>query len=145
MLVPPVEIILRYFDFNEKNALTSWEHKVFQGRVAYWVDFEDGSARLPASSGAPARRAGRAGIHSFQKQGKRFRIFYRIKFDVIKYPRLSWKWRIGKFPDKTQTKEPKQKDDFAARVYVVFITRFFQQFQIVWNTFGTSRYLKERF
>jgi len=40
MLVPPVEIILRYFDFNEKNALTSWEHKVFQGRVAYWVDLK---------------------------------------------------------------------------------------------------------
>ena len=120
-LVPPLGIIFRYFDFNEKNALASWEHKIFQGRVAYWVDFEEDGARLPGGQGF---------VHSKSK-GTASAIFYRLKFDVTKYPHLSWKWRVGKFPDKTKVDDSKKRDDFAARVYVVFIGRFFSNFKCV--------------
>jgi hypothetical protein len=113
-LVPPLEMILRYFDFNEENALASWEHKIFQGRVAYWVDFEEDSGF----------------VHSKSK-GSASAIFYRLKFDVTRYPHLSWKWRVGKFPDKTKVDDSKRRDDFAARVYVVFIGRFFSNFKCV--------------
>lgn len=113
-LVPPLEMIFRYFDFNEENALAAWEHKIFQGRVAYWVDLQPGGGF----------------VHSKSK-GSASAIFYRLKFDVTKYPHLSWKWRVGKFPDKTKVDDSKKRDDFAARVYVVFIGRFFSNFKCV--------------
>lgn len=113
-LAPPAEIILRYFDFNEKNALASWEQKVFQGRVLYWVDFEkDGGF-----------------VHS-KSQGTASAIFHRIKFDVSKFPHLSWKWRVAKFPDKTHADNTRKRDDFAARIYVVFLSGFFVNFRCV--------------
>ncbi len=118
-LVPPLEMIFRYFDFNEENALAAWEHKIFQGRVAYWVDFE--------KEGEPVRQGF---VHSKSK-GSASAIFYRLKFDLAKYPHLSWKWRVEKFPDKTKVDDNKKRDDFAARVYVVFIGRFFSNFKCV--------------
>ena len=113
-LVPPIEIILHYFDFNEKNALKQWEEKLFQGRVNYWIDFDQKDGFIHAKSKQSASA-----------------IFYRIRFDVSSYPYISWKWRVGKFPNKSQTRDPKKRDDFAARVYVVFISRFFTNFRCV--------------
>ena len=120
-LIPPIGIVFQYFDFNEKNALAKWEEKLFQGRVAYWIDFEKGDGF----------------IHSKSKQSASA-IFYRIKFDVSNYPYVSWKWRIGKFPEKSHSKDPKEKDDFAARFYIVFVSRFFTNFkcvEYVWDEF----------
>lgn len=114
VLIPPLEMILRYFDFNEKNALSRWEEKIFRGRVAYWIDFEDSSGFVHSKSKASASA-----------------IFYRIKFKASDFPYVSWKWRIGKFPDKSQTKDLKRRDDFAARFYVVFVSRFFTNFRCI--------------
>ena len=113
-LIPPIEIIYRYFDFNQTNALAKWEEKVFKGRVAYWIDFED-------SSGF---------VHSKSKQSASA-MFYRLRFDLSDYPEISWKWRVGKFPDKRGVTDPKERDDFAARFYVVFVSRFFTNFKCV--------------
>ena len=113
-LIPPLEIIFRYFDFNEQNALAKWEEKMFTGRVAYWIDFEN-------SGGF---------VHS-KSENSASAIFYRIKFNIRDYPYLSWKWRIGRFPNKSHTQEPKKRDDFAARIYVVFVSRFFTSFRCV--------------
>lgn len=118
-LIAPLEFLFRYFDFNEKNSLKQWEEKLFQGRVKYWVDFEgpDGFVRSKSKSTASA-------------------IFYRIKFDVSEYPILTWKWRVGKFPEKKGIKDPKKLDDYAARVYVIFVSRFFTNFkclEYVWD------------
>ncbi|MBI1977633.1 MAG: DUF3047 domain-containing protein [Candidatus Omnitrophica bacterium] len=127
-LVPPLGIILHYFDFNERNALARWEDKMFQGRVAYWIDFDDSGARLPARQGF---------IHA-KSIGATSAIFYRIKFNVTDYPSLSWKWRVGKFPDKSKVLDPKKRDDFAARFYVVFVSRFFTNFHCIeylWDEF----------
>lgn len=113
-LVPPLGIILHYFDFNERNALAQWENKMFQGRVAYWIDFDDSGGFIHAKS-----------------IGATSAIFYRIKFNATDYPSLSWKWHVGKFPDKGEVLDPKKRDDFAARFYVVFASRFFTNFQCI--------------
>ncbi len=118
-LIAPLEFLFRYFDFNEKNALKGWEEKLFKGRVAYWVDFDgpDGFVRSKSEQAASA-------------------MFYRVKFDVSEYPYLSWKWKIGKFPVKNAAHDAKARDDYAARVYVIFTSRFFTNFkclEYVWD------------
>ncbi|MBI4358151.1 MAG: DUF3047 domain-containing protein [Candidatus Omnitrophica bacterium] len=113
-LIPPLEIIYRYFDFNEKSALARWEEKLFEGRVAYWIDFEDS----------------RGFVHSRSDQSASA-IFYRVKFSASDFPYVSWKWRVRKFPDKSGVEDAKKRDDFAARFYVIFISRFFTHFRCV--------------
>ncbi len=120
-LIPPIGFIFQYFDFNEKNALTQWEEKLFQGHVIYWIDFDNRDGF----------------IHSKSRQASSA-IFYRIKFDVSNYPYISWKWRVGKFPNKSHVTDPKKRDDFAVRFYVVFVSRFFTNFkcvEYVWDEF----------
>ena len=114
VLIPPFEMLVRYFDFNEKNALREWGEKMFRGRVIYQLEFEnrDGFIHSKSTQSASA-------------------IFHRIKFDVRNYPYLQWKWRVGKFPNKGAAQTPKSQDDFAARVYVIFASRFFQNFRCV--------------
>lgn len=114
ILVPPMEILFRYLDFNEKTALAQWEEKLFQGRVAYWIDFESADGFVHSKSYQTASA-----------------IFYRLKFDTSHYPYISWKWRVNQFPDKSGVQDPKKRDDFAARVYVVFVSRFFTNFRCV--------------
>lgn len=118
-LIPPIGIVFHYFDFNQKNALSQWEEKVFQGRVAYWIDFDKSSGFVHSNSNRSASA-----------------IFYRIKFDISDYPYVSWKWRVGKFPDKSKVTDPKKRDDFAARFYIVFAGHFFTHFhciEYVWD------------
>ncbi len=114
-LVPPAGLLIRYFDFNEQNALARWEEKLFQGRVDYWIDFEHSTSGF---------------VHAKSNQSASA-IFYRIKFDISDYPYVSWKWRVEQFPDKSKTQDPKKLDDFAARFYVVFVSRFFTQFKCI--------------
>lgn len=113
-LAPQLKFLLRYFDFDQHNALKQWEEKVFSGRVKYWIDFDEQSGF----------------VHS-KSTGSASAIFYRIKFNVGEYPILSWKWRIGAFPKKQDVSDSKKRDDFAARVYVVFLERFFTNFKCI--------------
>lgn len=113
-LVPPMGFIFHYIDFNQKNSLSKWEEKVFQGKVAYWIEFEK-------SSGF---------VHALSK-GAASAIFYKIKYKVTEFPYISWKWRVRKFPDKSTVTDPKKRDDFAARFYIVFLSKFFINFRCV--------------
>lgn len=113
-LVPPIGIIFHYIDFNQKNSLSRWEEKVFRGKSAYWIEFEN-------SSGF---------VHALSK-GASSAIFYKIKYKTSDYPYISWKWRVKKFPNKQNTEDAKQRDDFAARFYVVFLGKFFTSFRCV--------------
>ena len=113
-LIPPLELLFHYFDFNEKNALHEWGEKVFKGHVVYQLDFEEKNGFVHSKSSKSASA-----------------IFYRIKVDLSKYPYLYWKWRAGKFPDKRAAKTPQNRDDYAARVYVIFASRFFTNFKCV--------------
>ena len=113
-LMAPLQVIFRYFDFNERTALKQWEEKTFRGQVHYWIDFDKTNGF----------------VHSKSKDASSA-IFYRLKFDAYQYPYLAWKWRIGTFPDKKGSQDPKKRDDFAARVYVVFVSHFFTNFHCV--------------
>lgn len=120
-VLPPMSFVLRYIDFNQRNSLVHWEEKVFRGKVAYWIEFENASAHLPAGQGF---------VHALSK-GTSSAIFYKIKYKISDYPVISWKWRVQKFPDKSGAQNAKAKDDFAARFYVVFLSSFFTQFRCV--------------
>lgn len=109
-----LEKLFYTFDFNQKNALKQWEEKVFHGRVKYWVDLEGPGGFVHSESSRSASA-----------------IFFRIKFNLSDYPHLLWKWRIAKFPDKSREADAKKRDDFAARVYVIFSKGFFTNFRCV--------------
>lgn len=47
-------------------------------------------------------------------------LYYRIGFKLKEYPILSWKWKVLQFPDTSSAQNEDQKDDYAARVYVIF-------------------------
>jgi hypothetical protein len=97
----------KWFPFNQDNALSEWQEKVFRNRVIYEVE-----AQLDG------------GYLSAQSKDACSGLLYRIKFNPNKSPMISWFWKVIKFPDKGQEKAEKggwlEKDDYAARVYVVF-------------------------
>ncbi len=47
-------------------------------------------------------------------------LYYRIGFGLRDYPFLSWRWKVLKFPDISTAKTEQERDDYAARVYVIF-------------------------
>lgn len=127
-LFPSLEVVLQLFDFDQRDALKQWEQKVFHGKVNYWIDFDQKNGF----------------VHSESEQTSSA-IFYRIKFDISEYPHIAWEWRVGKFPDRQSVTDPKKADNYAARVYVVFLSHFFTNYrcvEYVWDEFlpeGTIR------
>jgi hypothetical protein len=97
----------KLFFFSKENALKEWQEKIFRNRVMYVVKSEGDGDYLQARSEAACSG-----------------LFHKISFNSKKYPMMSWYWKVTKFPDKTAFKESKsgwiEKDDYAARVYVVF-------------------------
>jgi len=101
------------FPFSETSALEEWEEKIFKGKVLYVVKVEKRDGYLSAYS-----------------QNSASGIFYRLKFDPKETPMISWKWKVLKFPEKKSKNiidekyDSKQswleKDDYAARLYVIF-------------------------
>lgn len=128
----------RWFPFMEKNALNEWEEKIFKNRVLYSVKTEDIDGYLTAYSDNSASG-----------------IFYRLRFDPKERPIVSWKWKVIKFPDKRAGTIAKngwiEKDDYAARFYVIFpgiIFNLTKTLEYVWDkdlaegTILTSPYSK---
>jgi hypothetical protein len=100
----------RKVPFKEKNALSEWQEKIFRGRVLYSIKADRKDTYLRASSENSASG-----------------IFYEIKFDPKVFPMISWQWKVLKFPTKTGTASATsnkdhwvEKDDYAARLYVIF-------------------------
>lgn len=91
---------LRQFSFDEDNALRSWRQRIVEGKVDYFLD----------------REGDNGFIHAFSKESASA-LYYRIGFKLKEYPFLSWRWRVLKFPKKESLKE----DDYAIRVYVIFL------------------------
>lgn len=109
-----MDVVFKFFDFNQRNALSQWEDKAFKGRVKYELEFDHKNGF----------------VHSVSRQTSSA-IFYRVKFDLSDYPFLAWKWRVNKFPEKKSVTDPKKADDYAARVYVVFLSHFFTNYRCV--------------
>ncbi|HOW36454.1 MAG TPA: DUF3047 domain-containing protein [Candidatus Omnitrophota bacterium] len=117
----------KWFPFNRENALKEWQEKVFRGRVLYAVK--------------PRKEIGYLSAQSDQTCSG---LVYHIRFDPRKFPMISWNWKVLKFPAKN---EPPQKgkgkergwierDDYAARVYVIFLSWNFMNIhslEYVWD------------
>ena len=106
---PAQDKVLRgvaWFRFNQKNSLKGWEEKIFKGRVIYSVK-TDGGGYLNAYSKNSASG-----------------IMYWLKFNPRTNPMVSWKWKVVKFPDRkkgtNQDSNWLEKDDYAARFYIIF-------------------------
>lgn len=104
---------LKRFSFNRENALKEWKEKIFHGRVLYAVTPRDPAGYLTGKS---------------QKTSSG--LFYLIKFSPKKYPYLSWRWKVDKFPSKSRENDRSRKswierDDYAVRFYVIFPAMIF--------------------
>lgn len=130
--------IPRRFPFDKKDALDEWEEKIFKGRVLYSVKVEKAGGYLTAYSEDAASG-----------------IFYKLRFDPKRRPMISWKWKVIKFPEKggARVTDSKwiEKDDYAARLYVIFPRFSFKStetLEYIWDkeipegTIMTSPYLK---
>lgn len=129
--------IVKKFSFSDESALKEWEEKVFKNKVVYRIEKENGMSYVRALSDKAASA-----------------LYYRIKLDAKNdRPVVTWKWRVEKFPTKAfpESLEAKDKDDFAARVFVIFPAMFITNWKVleyVWSetipvgTTGTSEYSK---
>ena len=108
----------KWFPFNKENALGEWEEKVFKNRVLYIVKPKHEGGYLLAKS-----KEACSGL------------LYRIKFYAKKFPMISWKWKVTKFPEKGKGAGAKggwiEKDDYAARVYVIFPSWYFMHIKCI--------------
>lgn len=98
---------IAWFKFNKKSALNEWQEKIFKGRVLYSVITDRTDGYLDAYSNNSASG-----------------ILYWLRFDPIKKPMVSWKWKVIKFPETTAQVYAGEgwleKDDYAARFYIIF-------------------------
>jgi len=107
----PQEKIFRgvaWFKFDKRNALEGWEEKIFRGRVIYSV--------------IPGRQGGYLNAYSRRSASG---ILYWLKFNPREAPMISWKWKVTKFPDGKEAAASEEnswleKDDYAARFYIIF-------------------------
>ncbi|MFC1666565.1 DUF3047 domain-containing protein [Candidatus Omnitrophota bacterium] len=128
----------KHFLFDEEDSLTEWQEKIFKNRVLYTVEPAQKLKHLSAKS-----------------QEACSGLFYRINFDAKKFPMISWYWKVRKFPEKDTVSEDKggwiEKDDYAARVYVIFPRLHFtktKSIEYIWHqtlpkeTIMTSPYFR---
>jgi len=119
---PPAPAVYKFeavkeFQFSDDNALKEWEEKVFRSKVIYQIE-NDGALSYVRATTDKAASA----------------LYYKIKMDARKkHPLISWKWEVKKFPAKKlpESLETKDEDDFAARVYVLFIAPFFTNSKVL--------------
>ena len=108
--------LIKHFAFDNADSLKEWSEKVFKGHVKYTLESSDGISYVHAISDSSCSA-----------------MYYDIKLDASKHPHLSWKWRIGAFPQKNGKDDlySKREDDFAARVYVIFPALFFANSKVL--------------
>lgn len=85
-----------------KDGLAGWSEKSFNGETEYKIVEDSGQKVLQATSNGAA-----SGL-----------IFER-EFDVVKYPIVSWRWKVENTIEGGDVRE-KATDDYAARIYVTF-------------------------
>jgi len=97
----------KWFPFTTNRSLDEWENKIFKGKTAYTVEADTLHALSKSSASA---------------------IFYKMRqrFRAQDYPMLSWKWKVVRFPapEKLKDRQGIERDDYAARVYVIFPSMF---------------------
>jgi hypothetical protein len=94
---------LQEFSFNEDKALQNWKKMILNGEVNYAL-----------------MKYGSDGYVQALSEKTCSAIYYRVGYNLQKYPVLSWKWKVLEFPDTSRAQTPQEKDDYAARIYVIF-------------------------
>ena len=108
----------KWFPFNTEDALDEWEEKVFKNRVLYSVEPEQEGGYLSAKSEQACSG-----------------LIYKIKFYPKLFPMISWEWKVAKFPKEGAALQVQEgwieKDDYAARVYVIFPSWYFMHIKCI--------------
>ena len=114
----------KWFPFNEDNALKEWQEKIFKNKVMYSI----------AATNTPD------GHLLAQSNQACSGLIYRLKLDVKQFPNMSWDWKVTRFPNKKSGNQDTtgwiEKDDYAARVYVIFSSWNFmniKSLEYVWD------------
>jgi hypothetical protein len=96
-----------WFRFANDESLRGWEEKIFKGRVLYVIVADKTDGYLSAYSNNSASG-----------------LLYWLSFDPKEQPMVGWRWKVIKFPEKkggvNQEGDWIEKDDYAARFYVIF-------------------------
>ncbi len=113
----------KFFNFDAENGLKEWTEKVFKNKVFYVIEPRQEDGYLSAES-----KESCSGL------------FYKIRFNPNEYPMISWEWKVLTFPNKSKettiSKGWIEKDDYPARVYVIFPSIFFKNtkcIEYVWD------------
>lgn len=110
----PAEAVLKWLSFSGDKALKEWKNKVFKGKTQYWIDQGKNEFFLHSKSEKTASA-----------------LYHLASYNINNYPFISWEWIPLKFPDKEGITDPKLKDDYALRLYVIFASGFFTNFRCV--------------
>lgn len=113
----------KWFPFSQQGALNEWQEKIFKGRVLYAVQSSREGGYLSAKSDKTCSG-----------------LFHKINFHPRKFPMMSWQWKVVQFPQESQIAKKEgswvERDDFAARVYVIFPSWNFmaiQSLEYIWS------------
>lgn len=98
-----VVVCLRQFTFNESDALDKWSEMILKRQVDYTLLRKGGEGYVQALS-----------------ENACSALYYKVGFKLKDYPILTWQWRVLKFPDLSKAKTELDRDDYAARIYVIF-------------------------
>ncbi|UCD55511.1 MAG: DUF3047 domain-containing protein [Candidatus Omnitrophota bacterium] len=96
-------VCLKKFTFDDIKGLDKWKKMILSGEVKYSLI-----------------RHGKEGYVKALSEKSCSSLYYRIGFKLKDYSILKWKWKILQFPDISKARTEKERDDYAARVYVIF-------------------------
>jgi hypothetical protein len=108
-------VYLREFTFDDENPLDKWQKMILNGEVDYTL----------------VRTGNESYIKAFSEKTCSA-LYYRIGFRLRDYPILTWKWNVLQFPDISAARTEEEKDDYAARIYVI----------LPFLNFSTSKFLE---
>jgi hypothetical protein len=96
-------VYLKEFTFNGDEALKKWNQMILNGEVDYQHvrEGDDGYVKAFSEKACSA-------------------LYYRVGYKLKDYPYLRWQWRVLQFPDTSAAVTEEERDDYAARVYVIF-------------------------
>ncbi len=106
---------LKKFTFDEDRALKKWHKMILNGEVGYTLMKQGAEGYVHAISDKACSA-----------------LYYRVGFKLKDYPLLKWKWKVLRFPDVSKATSNEERDDYAARVYIIF----------PFLTFSSSRFLE---
>ena len=110
--VLPEECEIVIDDFRD-GLKPGWTNKSFKGKTEYTLITDDGKPYIKATSSNAASG-----------------LIYRIDYDPAEYPYITWSWKADKIIEAGDA-TIKSKDDYSARIYIVFPSLLFGNTRII--------------